>query len=407
MEISSNQLFINSEKVGDTVQIRLPGFDQKGEETFVHYLESGVGEPLLLIHGIGQSLYTWRNVFGELSENYRVIAIDLPGHGYSGRPESFNYSMDSMAEWIRLFMDAKGIESAHMIGFSTGAMYMFRFLSLYEKRVANCIAICPGGITDRMPPLIHKIGRPLRSVFARNLFTAKDVRELLYECVYDEELVDEKMVRQYYQPLSDGLSREALMYAIRNFDMDTVAEGIIELDHEVLVLWGKEDEWHPPVGSMYFQNVLRKGRYYLVKHTGHLIQEENPEKLLEVVLSYVPPVRSDAVLQGFGNLRGYSMPYEEAPDEGTPLHADPSAYDGETLARPVEGFSREGLPHFGEEDPGEENGDDAPSREDPPEEAAPEQEGDASGEDAGDGADDWETCAEETASDDPPEKADE
>ena len=89
MEISSNQLFINSEQVGETIPIRLPGFDQKGEETFVHYLESGVGEPLLLIHGIGQSLYTWRNVFGELSENYRVIAIDLPGHGYSGRPESF------------------------------------------------------------------------------------------------------------------------------------------------------------------------------------------------------------------------------------------------------------------------------------------------------------------------------
>ena len=351
MEISSNQLFINSEQVGGTVPIRLPGFDQKGEETFVHYLESGVGEPLLLIHGIGQSLYTWRNVFGELSENYRVIAIDLPGHGYSGRPESFNYSMDSMAEWIRLFMDAKGIESAHMVGFSTGAMYMFRFLSLYEKRVANCIAICPGGITDRMPPLVHRIGRPLRSVFARNLFTAKDVRELLYECVYDEGIVDEKMVRQYYQPLSDGLSREALMYAIRNFDMDTVAEGIIDLDHEVLVLWGKEDEWHPPVGSMYFQNVLKKGRYYLVKHTGHLIQEENPEKLLEVVLSYVPPVRTEGMLHGFGDIRGYSMPYEEMPDEGTPVHADPAAYDGETLTQPVEGFSRESLPHFGEDTP--------------------------------------------------------
>ena len=47
-----------------------------------------------------------------------------------------------------------------MVGFSIGAMYMLRFLSLYPKRVANCIAISPGGVTEQMPKLVHRMRMP-------------------------------------------------------------------------------------------------------------------------------------------------------------------------------------------------------------------------------------------------------
>ena len=115
-----SQLFINSEKVGDFVEITLPmlGEDEESEVARIHYLEAGVGEPLLLIHSLGQSLYTWRNVFAELSDNYRVIAIDLPGHGYSSRPDTFSYTADDFAFIFNGFLDALNIKSAHMVGFS-------------------------------------------------------------------------------------------------------------------------------------------------------------------------------------------------------------------------------------------------------------------------------------------------
>ena len=285
-----SQLFINSEQVGDFIEVTLPatGEDEESEVARIHYLEAGVGEPLLLIHSVGQSLYTWRNVFAELSDNYRVIALDLPGHGYSSRPDSFTYTADDMAAVLNLFLDALNVKSAHMIGFSLGAMYMLRFLSLYPRRVANCVAISPGGITEQMPKLIQQLQTPLVATFARNLYTASNVRTLLKECVSDETLIDDHVVKQYYEPISDGLAREAIMYALRNFDMDAIAEGLMRVEHEVLVLWGKNDSWHPPAGSVYFQSLLRTGRYYLVRNAGHLLQEEAPSKLLEIVYSYIP-----------------------------------------------------------------------------------------------------------------------
>ena len=286
-----SQLFINSEKVGDFVEITLPvsGEDEESEIARIHYLEAGVGEPLLLIHSLGQSLYTWRNVFAELSDNYRVIAIDLPGHGYSSRPDTFNYTSDDFAFIFNAFLDALNIKSAHMVGFSIGAMYMMRFLSLYPKRVANCVAISPGGITEYMPALVHNLQKPMIATFARNLYTATDVRKMLLECVSDPVLIDDYVVKQYYEPVSDGLAREALMYALRNYDQELIAEGLLPVEHEVLVLWGKNDRWHPPSGSVYFQSVLRAGRYYLVRNAGHLLQEEAPTKLLEIIYSYIPP----------------------------------------------------------------------------------------------------------------------
>ncbi len=289
------QMFINSDQVGETVAITVPSSEDEEdvEQANIHYLEAGVGEPLILIHSLGQSLYTWRGVFAELSDHYRVIAIDLPGHGYSSRPDTFTYSMDDTADVLRQFLDQKGIQSAHMIGFSLGAMYMLRFLSLYPDRVANCIAIAPGGLTERMPKLIQQINKPFVQVFARNLYTAGDVEKLLKECVADPALIDDQVVRQYYQPISDGLTREALMYALRNFDMDVVADGLIPIEHEVLVLWGKEDRWHPPSGSVYFQGILQNGRYYLIRNAGHLLQEEAPQKLLEIIQSYIPPATPD------------------------------------------------------------------------------------------------------------------
>ncbi|MBQ6481910.1 MAG: alpha/beta hydrolase [Anaerolineaceae bacterium] len=288
-ETLSGKLFVNSRQVGDYIEITMPKAEKKPEEQIrIHYLEAGIGEPLLLIHGLGQSLYTWRNLFAELSESYRVIAIDLPGHGYSDRPEYFCYSMDEMAEAIKLFLDEKEIISAHMIGFSTGAMYMLRLLTMYPEYVANCIAISPGGISKQMPSLIRSMKSPLKAVFTRNLFSFGDVKKCLQECFYDQTAIDDRVVNQYYEPLSDGYTREALMYAVQNFDLHYVTEQLKETDHEILLLWGKEDKWHLPNNSVFYQSILQNGRYFLVRNAGHIVQEDTPEKLYQVILSYIP-----------------------------------------------------------------------------------------------------------------------
>ena len=65
-----------------------------------HYIAVGKGPPLILLHGLGASLITWRDNLEALSKNFRVYALDLPGHGDSDKPLDFDYSIKNICELI-------------------------------------------------------------------------------------------------------------------------------------------------------------------------------------------------------------------------------------------------------------------------------------------------------------------
>ena len=88
-----------------------PEPEPEGEAVKLHYLEAGEGEPLILVHTIGQSLYTWRGVFDRLANYYRVIALDNRGHGRSTK--SYNpaaYTPSEMATDAAALLLHLGIE---------------------------------------------------------------------------------------------------------------------------------------------------------------------------------------------------------------------------------------------------------------------------------------------------------
>ena len=121
--------FINSKQMGSFVDVR---FDIVGEhkhgkqshtfEASIHYLDKGKGVPLVLVHGIGQSLYTWfKNIDYFVGKGYRVIALDLAGFGYSSHPNIY-YTVEESVIILKVFLEKLNIEKAHFVGFSTGAL---------------------------------------------------------------------------------------------------------------------------------------------------------------------------------------------------------------------------------------------------------------------------------------------
>lgn len=187
---------------------REPVAEAQHERARIHYIEAGTGEPLILVHTVGQSFYTWRRVFNRLSEHYRVIAPDLLGHGYSDRPLTFGYTIEEHAEALRLFMDALGIESAHFAAFSMGSAYALKFAMQNPSRVGRLVLVSPGGVTPEMPLSIRMIDSPMLGFLASRLYGLRTVEKLLHDAVFDLTNITPDVVQEYYRPASDPEGRQ-------------------------------------------------------------------------------------------------------------------------------------------------------------------------------------------------------
>jgi pimeloyl-ACP methyl ester carboxylesterase len=111
--------------------------------TSISFEASGVGPPLLLVHGSGLSRAIWRG-FGyvrALREEFTVIALDLRGHGRSGKPEhSGDYRMPLVTADILAVLDAIGVPAAHYFGYSFGARVGFALIDSHPSRILSLTA---------------------------------------------------------------------------------------------------------------------------------------------------------------------------------------------------------------------------------------------------------------------------
>src|SRR5215831_1311307 len=115
-------------------------FNSRGVK--IHYLVKGKGQPVILIHGLYSSaLMNWQmpGTVDLLSRNYQVIALDLPGHGQSDRPQDQAAYGTELVEDITRLLDHLEIKRAHIVGYSMGGMITVKFLALHQDRVLSAV----------------------------------------------------------------------------------------------------------------------------------------------------------------------------------------------------------------------------------------------------------------------------
>jgi pimeloyl-ACP methyl ester carboxylesterase len=118
----------------------------------LHVHRIGAGEPLVLLHGLGESHIGWRPVINALAAEYDVIAIDLPGFGSSpALPAAVSPTAVNLAAAIQQTLDDLGVGDYHVAGYSLGARVAIQLAE--SKRVRSLIAIAPDGLGTPMERL--------------------------------------------------------------------------------------------------------------------------------------------------------------------------------------------------------------------------------------------------------------
>lgn len=161
----------------------------------LHYDEAGAGEALVLLHGNGEDGTYFAHQMAYFAPSYRVIALDTRGHGRSPRGTA-PFTIRQFADDLLDFLDERGIERAHLLGFSDGGNIALVFALAHPERVGKLVLnganLDGGGVKPSVqPPIV--LGHAAASLFAHVSPKARANAELLGLMVHDPNVPAEAL----------------------------------------------------------------------------------------------------------------------------------------------------------------------------------------------------------------------
>ncbi|GAP05519.1 predicted hydrolase [Anaerolinea thermolimosa] len=275
----------------------------------VHYKEAGTDEPvMILLHGFGASVFSWREVMGPLSQYARVVAYDRPAFGLTERPLPGSwkgespYGVEGNLTLLLGLMDALGMEKAILVGNSAGGRLAVQAALAHPERVSGLVLVDAAIYTgNRRPfgilqPLVHtpQMDR-LGPFFARSL-AGEQGEAFLRAAWHDPSRITPEIQAGYRKPLHmanwDAALWEFTKAGSGNEDLAPRLRGIFL---PTLVISGENDQIIPAADSVRLASELPGARLAVLPACGHLPQEECPDLFLNPVIEFIRDHFSEAL----------------------------------------------------------------------------------------------------------------
>ena len=263
--MSVKSYWVNSSKIGSNIQI----LNNK-----IHYLRHEGKDCFVLLHGLGFSMFSMRNMYEELtSKGYGVIAIDLPGCGYSTMEQRQRFSIEHMADIICEFLKIMEIESAHFIGAAEGGTYAMCISQLYPSRVKSLTLCSPGSMTNQYPFWYKQLISPMIGELIMGTLTRARMSKFLRWIYFNKTKITPAIERQTYEPFENRAARNWFLYILRDYNDSAVYSHLYLINCPTLLIWGEYDSAHPLPMSERLLGSIRKSTLETIKNVGHMAYE--------------------------------------------------------------------------------------------------------------------------------------
>ncbi|MFD1736464.1 alpha/beta fold hydrolase [Bacillus salitolerans] len=242
----------------------------------------------VLIHGFLSSTFSYRRLIPLLAKEYRVVAVDLPPFGKSGKSNNFIYSNKNLASLIIGLLDLLGIKDIILVGHSMGGQIALNMIKQKPEYVRNVILLCSSGYLKKSKrSLVLSSYLPFFASYLKYYLAKQGVLHNLRNVVFDHTMIDEEMMLGYEQPFYNNQIFNALAKMIRHREGDLSSKDLQEIDTKSLLIWGTEDKVVPlHIGERLHED-LRNSKLITYEKTGHLLPEEKPFHIKEQILEFI------------------------------------------------------------------------------------------------------------------------
>lgn len=275
-DMSTSGSISRSPEIGRTV-------DALGIRTNLH--DEGSGAPVLLIHGSGPGVTAWANwrtVIPALSKRFRVLAPDLLGFGFSDMPAGPICSQQAWIDHLVRLIDALNLDTVSLVGNSFGGAIALAMLVQHPERVRRCVLMGAVGLEFPITTALDRIWGYQPS--------QEGMREALGMLAYDHSRLNDELIRSryeasirpgVYETYSQTFGKEPRQRHITL--LATPEDEIRRVQHEVLILHGKQDQVIPMDVSLRLGTLLSRSDVHLFTDCGHWVQIERAQSFNRLV----------------------------------------------------------------------------------------------------------------------------
>jgi magnesium chelatase accessory protein len=249
-----------------------------------HVQETGRGNLILLLPGAGASTHTWRHLIPLLAKTHRVVAVDLPGQGFSQGPYT-RMRLDLMAEDFAALAASEQWQITCAIGHSAGAAIA---LELAQRlSIPQIIGINPAlapfeGVAEWLFPLV---ARTLAlNPFTASIFTLSATPQRAKQLIEGTgSQIDADGMRFYARLFKDRAHVNGALNMMAKWSLDDLNARLPEMTAKTLFLTGETDQAVPPEVAERAAAQMPNARVIRLGGLGHLAHEEAPQRLFDVI----------------------------------------------------------------------------------------------------------------------------
>lgn len=269
------------------LEFKLYYLDAAGIKTRV--LESGTGEPLILLHGTGGHIEAYaRNIRG-LSEHFRVICIDMVGHGYTDKPEH-PYGIDTYSDHLLAVLQALDLQKAHISGESLGGWVAAWFAAYHPEYVQSLVLNTPGNVNNKPEVMARLKESTIKAVIEANYENVKTRLEWL---MYDKSQVTEELIEARYNIYTQPAYQKSVYNIVALQDLDVRQKYSWDpswcgkIKAPTLLAWTDHDPTSTVAEAKPIQDMIPGSELTVIEGAGHWPQWEKVEDFNNTIINFI------------------------------------------------------------------------------------------------------------------------
>jgi pimeloyl-ACP methyl ester carboxylesterase len=234
-------------------------------------------ETIVFLHGLFGTPEHWIRVMRQLSEQFRVIAPQLPIDPHPERRDTGMREISDLRLAVTEMLKQLEVETFVLCGNSLGGLVAIDYCISHPERARGLVLAGSAGLFERSPI------RGLRSRPNRNF-----VRQTIEGILYDHSLVTEELVDHWFHSIKDRDYKRFLLRVSRATRDRCVKEDLAKLDVPTMIIWGRNDEITPPSTGEEFQRLITGSQLEFIDQCGHAPNWERPEQFANILEDFLP-----------------------------------------------------------------------------------------------------------------------